>query len=221
MNNCGPTNTYDSRTFKHKLYSTVQERNNLFGYDHQNLPNLQKNYHNTFLERETVSSDCRDRVCDVSTAPKDYYFNLPRNERRTVIGQTETVPNIYDDVFRTTQSVATKPNFYRTWEPFSTSAQNLLRGCSTTFTPHDPVEVAPRIDPNYWTADLNSRMYERNLVNSAIEQPYANFYNRQGMANLVAQNMRSGQDIYTVPLTGQSFNKQLKMNNSVPPATMS
>lgn len=220
---CNPENTYDSRSFKYDLYDNAEERNWLFGYDKQNISDLQMNYHNTFLNNEyLVNGNCQDRVCDVSTAPKDYYYNLPRNENRAVIGQTALTPNLYDDVFRPDQPNASVPNFSRTWKPFTTSAQNLLKGCSTTFVPNErPVEIAPRINKNFWTADLNSKLYERSIINSAQENPYLNFYHRQGMINLLAQNMRNTNDPYTVPLTGQTFDIQLQQNNNIPPVTIS
>ena len=222
MNCNGPVNTYDSRTFKYDLYSSAQERNALFGYDQQNVPELQMNYHDTFLFNPYETTEpCADRVCSVETAPRDYYFNLPRNDTRVVIGENDHLPNLYDDVVRTDQVLHSKPDFYRTWKPFTTSAQNLLQGCPTQFIPHDkPVEVAPVIDAGYWTGDLNSRLYERSLINSAVEHPYVNFYNRQGMVNMLAQNMRNKHDQYTVPLSDQTFATQLVENAGIPPATV-
>lgn len=219
------TYTYADPGFRRQLYDSVAERNHIFGYDATELPRVQRNYHDTYVCDPYKSCCANNRSCDVCTAPKDYYFDLNVDPcQKAVIGFTKFTPNLYDDVVLPGgKPTIEKPNLYRSWEPFSTTATPILKGCYTKWIPHKPVEIAPRRDPNYWVADLNARLYERSLVGSAKENPYANFYRRQGLINLLAQNMPPRNDPYTkVIASGQdSFACQLQQNSGIGPATTS
>jgi hypothetical protein len=179
-------NSYSQSDLKWKLYDSVQERNELFGYNHQHLMRVQENHNNSYLVNQFPLSQPYDT---------DYYFDL-RAKDKSIIGFTEQTPHLYNDNVLPGQPTIEQPNLYKNWEPFTTTAAPVLKGQYTQFIPHTPVEIAPRQNSNYWSADLNARLYERQLISSAKEQPYANFYARQGMLNLLAQNMPSSTDRY-------------------------
>lgn len=198
------------------LWPTVAERNDAFGYSRQQLPQLQKTYNDNWKHVNVPSGSS----LDVSQATKDYYFNMSVDPSvKSVIGFTGIRPNLYNDNLQSVSSVP--PNNYRSWEPFSTTANPVPLGTYVRFIPHAPVEVAPVQRENYWTGDLNGRLYERSLIGSAVENPYANFYARQGMLSLLAQNMRVGGDTYTKPLVGpkDAFAYQAQHLPSPPPVT--
>jgi hypothetical protein len=219
---CNATqNTYSTDGFKRKLYDSLKQRNELFGYDAQNVQRLQQNYQNNYFVNTGQSTDSCNKSCDVKMAPMDYYFDLRTNQSaKAVIGFTGLTPNLYDDNVIPDKATIEKPNLYRNWEPFSTTATPVMKGCYTRFVPHEPVEVAPRQDVNYWGADLNARMYERRLISSAKEQPYANFYRRQGLINLISKNMPSRNDPYLkkIDAPSDSFAFQLQEAGGMPPA---
>jgi len=222
---CNATqNTYAAADFKWNLYDSLKQRNELFGYNDQNILRLQRNYNDNYFVNTAKSGDRCDKSCDVRTAPLDYYFDLrTKSNEKAIIGYTDLTPNLYNDNVTPQQPTIEKPDLYKTWEPFSTSATPVLKGCYTHYVPHKPVEVAPQQRPDYWGADLNARMYERSLISSAKEQPYANFYRRQGLINLISQNMPSRNDPYLkkIEKPEDSFVCQIQRSGGKPPAVTS
>jgi hypothetical protein len=215
------SNTYGQETFKTKLYDSLRQRNELFGYDAQSGQRLQKNYHDNYFQNNYSGQNALYSSRDISQAPLDYYFDLRTNgNQKAVIGFTSLAPNLYDDNVVPSVPTVTKPNLYKSWEPFSTSATPVMKGCYTRFIPHEQVEVAPRQDIRYWGADLNSRFYERQIISSAEEHPYSNWYRRQGLINLVAENMPSRSDPYLkkIESSADSFASRIHENGGKPPA---
>lgn len=223
--NCNTTyNSYDSETIKTKLYDSLKQRNELFGYDAQQIQTLQKNYHDNYFTNTFPPEGPCNSSQSTSMAPLDYYFDLRTNpSKKTVIGYTALTPNLYDDNVLPTAPTIEEPNLYKNWEPFSTTATPIMKGCYVKFVPHKPVEVAPRQNIRYWGADLNARLYERRLISSAEEQPYANYYRRQGLLNLISKNVPSQNDPYLkkIDRPTDSFGCQLQRNNGNPPAVTS
>lgn len=206
-------NTY-SKDFKYQLYESVEDRNSIFGYDQLNLMRVQEAHNNAHFHDAPPGASC-----DVSSAPLDYYYDL-RVRDKAVIGFTHATPNLYDDCVYPGQPTIEAPNLHKNWQTFTTTATPpLLKGCPVTFTEHEPVEIAPRLQSNYWLADLNARLYERQLINSAQENPYANFYGRQAMLNLLAQNMPNDNDPYLHRIEKPTDSFAYQLTNFGPPAT--
>jgi len=196
----------------------------MFGYDAQLIGRLQNNYHNNYFQNSYPGEGSCNTSEDVSKAPQDYYFDLrTKSNQKSVVGFTALTPNLYNDNVLPTTPTIEKPNLYRNWEPFSTTATPVMGGCYTRFIPHKPVEVAPRQDVSYWGADLNARMYERQIISSAKEQPYANWNRRQALLSLVAENMPSRNDPYLQKIESpdDSFACQLQKSGGKPPAVTS
>lgn len=208
-------NTY-SRDFKHHLYDSAADRNELFGYDQQHLMRVQDTLNNTYLTDDTPPGTS----CDVTMAPKDYYFDLRvKQNEKAIIGFTDRTPNLYDDNVVPGEPTIEYPYRYKNWQTLTTSAvPPILKGCPVSYTPHEPVEIAPRPD-NYWIADLNARLYERQLINSAIENPYANFYGRQAWLGLLAQNMPNDNDPYLHRIERPEDSYAYQLTHHGPPAT--
>jgi hypothetical protein len=203
--------SYTSASLRNWLFPTIAERNEAFGYDHLLLPPVQQNY-NLFWKTPYTAGPS----ADVSTAPKDYYFNLPANpSRESVIGFVGMQPNLYNDNLLPLSTVP--PNFWKSGELFSTTANPVPSGAYVRYIPHPPVEIAPNQTRAYWEADLNGRLYERSLINSAKENPYSNWYGRQGLINLLAENIRT-QDPYLQPITGPCESIASQLQRCEPPA---
>jgi hypothetical protein len=186
---------YTSSNLRNWLFATAEERNEAFGYSGQVLPRVQQNYNAAWKTTTCGPSQ------DVSQADQNYYFDMRTDPReKSVIGYLGMQPNLYNDNLLPVSTVV--PMEYKSWEPFTTTANPVPRGTRVQFIPHAPVEVAPRQRESYWVADLNARIHERKLVTGAIENPYANFYARQAFMNLVAQNMRSPGDPYVQTING-------------------
>lgn len=219
-------NSYDKQNIHQKLYDSPDQRNELFGYDAQRTQRLQQTYHNNYPNGEYTGEE--ERTCDtrhdVSQAPLDYYFDLRTNSnQKSIIGYSAMTPNLYNDNVLPTTPTIKAPNLYKNWEPFSTTPTPVMGGCYTKFIPHKPIEVAPHTNVRYWGADLNARMYERKIISSANEQPYSNWNRRQGLLNLVAENMPSRNDPYTKKIENpeDSFAYQIQRSCGKPPAVTS
>ena len=105
-----------------------------------------------------------------------HYFDLrTKKNEKAIIGYMDSTPNLYSDNATTT---STKKARY------------------THYIPHNPAETAPQHRPGYWGADLNARMYERSLLNSTKEHQRAHCHRRQGLVNLISQNIPCGNDPY-------------------------
>ena len=207
-------NTY-SKDFKWKLYDSLHERNNLFGYDQQNIMRVQENVNNTHFVNNLVGNSC-----DVATASIEYYNDLrTKQNQKAVIGFTHATPNLYNDNVLPGYPTIEEPNLHKNWKPLVTSAAPVLQGSYVSYTQHEPVEIAPRQNVNFWGADLNARLYERQLVGSAIENPYANFYGRQAMLNLLAKDMPNNNDPYLRKIDTDSESMAYQLKHFGPPAT--
>jgi hypothetical protein len=197
------------------LYASAAERDALFGYDKQNLPRVQRNYNASYKWNHLASPESQD----IGQAPRNFYFNTSTNpSEKSVIGYLGMRPNLYNDNFVTWNKAV--PDFYRTWQPLTTTANPVPTGMHVQYIPHTPVEIAPRQRENYWVADLNARIYERSLLSSAVENPYANWYARQAFINLIAQDMRLTSDPYLQPINGpdQTLASRL-MKGDIPAVT--
>jgi hypothetical protein len=217
-------NSYGPPHFRQHLFDSVQDRNRTFGYNKELQQRLQNNYRSSYFNNQFPGQQGCNTSQDVSTAPKNYYFNLKTDiNQKTIIGQTHLRPNIYNDNVLPETPTFVRPNLYKSWETFSTTATPVMRGQYTKFIPHTPVEVAPRQDARYWEADLNARLYERQIITSAKEQPYANWNRRQAFINLIAQNTPSRNDPYLKKLetANSNFGCQLQRNQGIPPAVTS
>lgn len=217
MNTLETTNTYSGDSFKFQLYDSLEDRNNLFGYNFMLSQPLQRQQHNAHFLNTRPGP-----VQDIRRAPKDYYFNMRTNNNlKTVLGPMDTRPNLYNDNVLPYTRTFERPDLYKSWEPFTTTAVPAMKGERVRWTPHAPCEVAPNNDPRLWVADTNAAIYERGLVTSAREQPYANFNARQGLMNLTSINVPPNNDEYMqmVRKPSDTFCAQLKRNNYVPPAT--
>jgi len=219
MNTYETTNTYAKDAFKFALYEGKQERNALFGYDYLQRQPLQQRYHDNYF-----CNNLPGNVKDIRAAPKDYYFDM-RTEpcEKTVIGPLDTRPNLYNDNVLPYTRTFERPNLYKSWEPFTTTAVPAMKGQYVTYIPHKPCEVAPNNDDKLWVADLNSKLYERSIISSAREQPYANHYRRQGLVNLISINVRPDGDPYSkkIQTPDDTFCASVARNGGNPPAVTS
>jgi len=218
MNTLETTNPYAANAFKFSLYNSLGERNNLHGFNYMLSQPVQRKHQDAYFENNRPGPPQ-----DIRKAPKDYYFDMRVNdEQKTVIGPLDTRPNIYNDNVAPYTKTFEKPNLYKSWQPFSTTALNVMKGQYVRFIPHEkPCEVAPNNDSRLWVADQNPEMYERGLIMSAKTNPYENHYRRQGLISLVALNMPPRNDYYTkkIDRPEDTFCNQLAKNNGVPPAT--
>jgi hypothetical protein len=219
---CNTTdNSYSSQCMSRTLYDGPADRAAVFGTDMMQEQALQRNYNTGyFYNPAPCVNPCAPRSVDICAASQAYYFDPVEPKQGANLALLTTQPNIYDDTVVVTEPTFSPPNLYKNWEPFSTTATPVLQGCYTKWVPHTPVEVAPRQDPNFWEADLNKRMYERGLITSAKENPYENFYRRQGLVQLLAINMPNTTDEYTKQITGpcQTFAQEVQRNGGVGPA---
>lgn len=72
-----------------------------------------------------------------------------------------------------------------------------------TWTPHQPGEAIH--NSKYGTADINTRMYERTVMNGAEEQPYKRHDRLPNFITfLLGEHMAAKSDMYTRPLTGKT-----------------
>jgi hypothetical protein len=219
MNTYETTNTYAADAFKYTLYASEGERNALFGYDYLQKQPLQQRYHQGYFR-----NDLKVNVRDIRQSPKDYYFDMKTREcEKTVIGPLNTRPNLYNDNVLPYTTTFERPNLYKSWQPLTTTAVPAMKGQYVQYIPHKPCEVAPNNDPKLWVADLNAKMYERSLISSAREQPFANWYRRQGLQNLVSQYVPPSNDPYTKKIArpDDTFCASLKRNGNKPPAVTS
>ena len=205
-------NSYTQDAFKFKLYSDLNERNQVFGYDKVVQHPVQVNYQNNhFLQSMPGQSH------DIRTAPKDYYFDSRVDgNQKSVIGPLDVRPNIYNDLQYPWTKNLTKPNLYKNWQPFTTSNTDALVGQRVRFEPHNPVELAPNYAANYNTADLNALIYERKIILQADEQPYMNFNRRAALLSLVAQNVKFRSDGY-MKLLGRPEDAFANRDPALPP----
>ena len=202
-----PPSSYSSYTranFPKQLYDNVEERNALF-YDYLLQPPTQVNQNNSFLN---VQAPGPER--DISVAPRTYYNESYVRFPARSLGDLGVTPNLYDDVVRPGVPTRFPPDLNRSGEPFSTTAMDPTVIPRVTWTPHAPCEVAPRHDANYWVPGLDSKLYERTLINGAQEQPYANFNRNQALINLLDINIRDKSDLYTRPLSGPTYCETVK-----------
>ena len=204
--------------FKFRLYDSVEERNNLFGNNFMLDTTRERSYMNGHF------SQCDKTPEDIRFGPKQYYYDMRVDDaQKTIMGPMNVRPNLYDDIVVPYLPTFEKTNSYKSWEPFTTTATAVKRGHATEWIPHTPVEVAPNRDARLWQADQNSLLYERKLISSARENPYANHYRRQGLVSLMALNMRPNNDFYTKKINSldDTFGETMKKNNNIPPATTS
>jgi hypothetical protein len=217
MNTLETSNSYTRDAFKYKLYSSLDERNNLHGYNYMLSQPLQRRHQDAYFVNDRPGPPQ-----DIREAPRDYYFDMRVNsQEKAVIGPMNTVPNIYNDNVAPYARTFEQPNLLKSWEPFSTTPVNAMKGERVQFIPHTPCEVAPNSDSRLWVADQNPELYERKLILSAKENPYANHYRRQGMMQMTALYMPNNGDYYTKKITtpDDTFCNQLAKNGGVPPAT--
>jgi hypothetical protein len=210
-------NSYDSfssQNLKFKLYDSLQDRNQSFGYNYTLNQRVNDNYHNSYFEPNISPPQ----------APKNYYFQMHTdpNIKSTLsdFDFQDIRPNLYNDNVLPTTPTFEYPDLYRNWKPFTTTARPIMKNCYTTYVPHEPVEVAPKQTPKYWEADLNARMYERSVIVAAEENPYVNYNRRQVYLGLLAKDMSSKRDTYTQKVSGpeETFAYKLRQNNGIPPA---
>jgi hypothetical protein len=207
--------SYTSVNLRRTLWDSAAQRSQQMGYDRQNLGRVQDNYHENYKCNFMASPDSQD----ISQAPRNYYFNTTVDpSQKAVIGFTGMNPNLYNDNLLPGLNTVMQ-NRYKSWEPFSTTANPIVSGGRVQFIPHEPVEVAPRQREQYWGADLNARLYERNVQNAAIESGYNNFHARTSLINLVAANMRTGGDRYTKVINGPQDTFAAQVKKCGPPAT--
>jgi len=221
MNTLEGSYTYSAPAFKYQLYSSAAERRKLFGYDYMSQSGLQNRHHDAYFQNTYCGP-----VGDISRAPDDYYYgsaNRPMPTWGQNIGYLGTRPNLYNDNVNPWNPTFERPNMYRSWEPLSTTATPAMQGSYTQFLPYEqPCEVAPWNSSKLWVADINSKIYERAMVTGAEEQPYSNWYRRQGLAQLLNINNPERHDDYTVKLDmpENSFCAKLAQNKGVPPAVV-
>ena len=201
-----PPATYSSYTQanlpKH-LYDSVEERNSLY-YDSLVQPQMQINHHNSYMEVKAPGNEA-----DASLASRGVLkYNTHSNAQP--IGDLSVTPNIYDDIIRPGVPTPFPPDLNRSGQPLTTASMDPTAIRAVTYTPHKPCEVAPRHDSNYWVPDMNSRMFERRIIDGAQEQPYANFNRMQTFVNLLGTNMPNKKDMYTRPLNGKTYCETVK-----------
>ena len=207
MNGRDTWSSYTSENLRRQTYDNVNERNALF-YNYTLQPKLQQNHHDSYFENKAPGSEG-----DVSTAPRDYYRNLPVANGAQLIGSGATTPNIYDDIVRPWIPTRYVPDLNRSGEPFTTTALNPRRFEYRKWTPHEkPCELAPVHSSRLWVADLNAAQYERTVLSNADEQPYANFNRTQNLINLLNINMPNKSDYYTKPIRGETYCGQTERN---------
>lgn len=201
-----PPSSYSSYTkanFPKQLYDNVEERNALF-YDYLVQPCTQMNHHNSFLDVQAPGPQG-----DVSVAPRTYYDDVRPQGPAQALGNLGVTPNLYDDIVRPGVPTCWVPDMNRAREPFTATAMDPTVIPRLTWTPHapceTPCEVAPRHDATYWVPGLDSKLYERTLINGAEEQPYANFNRNQTLVNLLGIDMPNKSDFYTRPLAGPTY----------------
>lgn len=218
MNTSETNYTYAGDSFKYQNYTDPADRAQAFGYNYMRQGPLQNAYHQQYFCNTTPPKS------DVINAPKDYYNHLKLDhEAQAIIGPLDIRPNLYNDNVHPYTTTSERPNLYKSWQPFTTTATSMAKSQGIMWIPHkQPCEVASRSNPNYWQADLNARIFERGLVSAAAEQPYSNHWRRVAMQNLVSLNMRADGDPYSKPVEkpSDSFCHQLK-ENCTPPATTS
>lgn len=199
--------SYVQPVLKRTLFDSTTERNEAFGYTYlQHQPAMQTHLDNYFNPQIPVG--------DIRTAPKDYYHNMVP-EHSTVIGPLGARPNIYNDNLAPGTALPGK-----TWQTLRHPPAAVQGGRRVTFTPHAPCELSGNSDSRLWVADLNSQLYERNMVSAAKEQPYANWNKRQAMLNMLAMNWQPSGDPYAVIVKNPKdvFCKQLQAHGNIPPA---
>lgn len=215
MNTLETSNRYAADAFKFRLYNSLDERNNLHGNNFVLSQPVQRKHQDAFFTHVTPSND-------ISKAPKDYYFDLRTGDSKSAIGPMNVRPNLYNDNVSPYTSTFERPSLYKSWEPFTTTPINAMKGERVRFIPHaQPCEVAPNTDSRLWTADPNAELYERRLIQSAEDNPYSNHYRRQGLMSMVALYMKPNNDPYSkkIDAPDDTFCNQLQRNGGVPPAT--
>lgn len=191
--------SYTNANFPKQLYDNVEERNALF-YDYLVQPRMQVNQNNSFLEVQAPGAQG-----DISVAPRTYYNEQRVRPPAQAIGNLGVTPNLYDDIVRPGVPTCFAPDLNRAWEPFTATAMDPTIMSRVTWTPHTPCEVAPRHDAKYWVPGLDSKLYERGIINGAEEQPYANFNRNQALISLLGIDVPYKSDFYTRPLAGSTY----------------
>jgi len=195
--------SYTQANFPKRLYDSVEERNRLF-YDNLIQPQLQINHHNSYMEVKAPGNEA-----DASLASRGVAKQTSPSAGQ-LIGDLSVTPNLYDDIIRPGVPTPFAPDLNRSGQPLTTAAMDPTAIKGVTWTPHQPCEVAPRHDSWYWVPDINSRMYERRIIDGAQEQPYANFNRMQSFVNLLGINMPGKKDMYTRPLNGKTYCETVK-----------
>jgi hypothetical protein len=179
----------------------VEERNSLY-FDYLAQPTLQQNHHNSYFDVQAPGPEA-----DAGLAPQTI-AQVPAHGQ--LIGDLSVTPNLYDDIVRPGVPTPYPPNLNRARDPLTVSTMDPTAIKAMTWTPHQPCEVAPIHDSKYWTADTNSRMYERMVILGADEQPYSNFDRMQTFVNLIGKHLPNKSDKYTRPLNGKTYCEQVK-----------
>jgi hypothetical protein len=203
--------SYTSANMRRTLFASAAERSHVFGYDKQNNGRVQQNYNDNWKYNHLASPSSKD----ISQAGREYYFNTSVDpSKKAILGYLGMNPTIYDDNLQAGLNTVVQDR-YKNWQPFTSTANPIPSGGRVQFIPHESTEIAPRQMESYWQADLNSRMYERGLISSAIESPYSNWYGRQALLNLVSQNMRSSSDPYLKQINSpdETFANQVRSGN--------
>jgi hypothetical protein len=177
--------SYSSDNLKHLTYDSTKHRNDILGYNYLLKRESLDNYNDKFFTIQDTPSYAVDPDMMVNTTHK------------SILDNPNAYPNLYDDNIIAGRNNNHEPNRYRTWEPLTSSAVPSISGEYNKFTPHTPQSVGANVRNTYWVADLNGQLMDRKISLSAKEQPYANFYRRQGLISLISQNMIPTNDSYT------------------------
>lgn len=130
--------------------------------------------------------------------PKDPYCGRKRTCDRALIDPLGYRPSLYNDNVHPYTKTYEAPDTHRSWQPFSTTATPSMLGEYQQFYPHEKkCEIGGWHTPRLWEADLNTQIYERSVLSQAKEQPYANWYRRQALAQLININNPGNSDLYT------------------------
>jgi len=176
--------SYSSENIKYLAYDSLDHRNEVLGYDYLIKHDNQTQYNNKYFTRAEHTYNVNN------------HFKVDTT-RKAILDNPNTYPNIYDDNIIPGRDNIRSANRYRNWETLKSSAVPSTAGEYNTYTPHDKREVGSKVRDTYWVADLNGQLFDRKLSLSAKEQPYANFYRRQGLVSLITKDMIPTNDAYT------------------------
>lgn len=165
------------------------------------------------LNAKIVQPQTNDENIPISPAAwyyRDMQTQVPPTFK-TVISQG---PDVYNDVYLRSPDIP----IYRSWDDTAVPTVSMMDEYRTFYPRQTPVAVGPVADPRLWEADLNRRMYERQVIQSAEEQPYMNWNRRQRYLQLLAKEMPC-RDRYMQRLTGPGSDIGTQIQNHGPPAT--